>query len=258
MKSHKLMELTREAVKEVAAKGVAVIPVAAVEQHGPHLPIGVDTYVTEYVAGEAASRATSEDYPVCVAPIVAYGSSHHHRPLPGVLSLHSDTLIRVLKDIGTSLILSGFSRVFILNGHGGNNDAIGIVAQDLTNEWNAVVGAASYWTLASASLQAAVKDKEIPWVPGHAGGFETALTRALQEDLVDEPSVPTRATIGGPRRGPLAKVRLHSHNAIANIDGYTDVPALGDAALGEACLKVIVEEVATVFHEFARAEITTP
>ncbi len=258
MRSHKLMELTREAVREIAPSGVAVIPVAAIEQHGPHLPIGVDTYVTEYVAGEAAAKATSADYPVCAAPIVAYGSSHHHRPLPGVLSLQSDTLIRILKDIGESLILSGFKRIFILNGHGGNNDAIGIVAQDLTNEHDAVVGAASYWSLATAALQEVVKDRGIPWVPGHAGGFETALTRALQGELVDEAAVPTTATIDGPRRGPLGRARIHSHQAIANIDGYTDVPALGDAALGEACLRAIVDEVAAVLQEFARAEITTP
>src|SRR5690625_1716481 len=103
--THKLMELTRETIKRVAPQATAVIPVAAIEQHGPHLPVGVDTYITEYVATQAAAQASTEAHPVLVAPIVAYGSSHHHRPFAGVLSLHSDTLIRVLKDVGLSLIL---------------------------------------------------------------------------------------------------------------------------------------------------------
>lgn len=254
----RLMEMTREAIKEVAPRATAIIPVAAIEQHGPHLPIGVDTYITEHVAVEAAQRATSAERPVFVAPILPYGSSHHHRPFAGVLSLSSRTLIQTLEEIGISLILSGFTRIFVLNGHGGNNDAIGIVAQDLSNEYDVVVGAASYWTLAGKGVHEVAKEKGIPWVPGHAGGFETAVIRALQEELIDEAVVPTEATITGPRSGVLARARLHSHQSIANIDGYTDVPALGDAETGRKFLDIIVEEVATVFKEFASADIRTP
>ena len=254
-----LMELTREQIREAAKTGTAVIPVAAIEQHGPHLPVGVDTYITEYVAREAAVRATElAGVPVLAAPIQAYGSSHHHRPFPGVLSLSAETLIRVLKDVGASLVMSGFRRLFILNGHGGNSDVIGVAAQDLANEFDVTAGAASYWTLAQASLQPLLREKGVPWLPGHAGGFETAVIRALKGELVDEAAVPTKATVAGPRTGRLARVVVHRHRAIANIDGYTDVPALGDAELGRACLRVIVDEVAAVLAEFAGGEIQTP
>lgn len=258
MKTVKLMEMTREEIRAAAATGTVVLPVAAVEQHGPHLPVGVDTYITEYIAVEAAALASREDVPVYVAPIQAYGSSHHHRPFAGVLSLSSDTLVRVLKDVGRSLIASGFRRIFILNGHGGNSDIIGLVAQDLAVEHDVTMGAASYWTLAREPLQSLMSEKGIPWVPGHAGGFETALIRALRGELVDEGAVPTQATVAAPRSGPLAKAAVHRHRAIANIDGYTDVPARGDKALGEAALKVLVREVAAVLRAFATSQIETP
>ena len=83
-----LAEMTREQIRRLAPNAVAVLPTAAIEQHGPHAPIITDTLLCGTVAQRAAEQAAGRVNAV-VAPVLCYGNSHHHRPFPGVLSLSS-------------------------------------------------------------------------------------------------------------------------------------------------------------------------
>jgi creatinine amidohydrolase len=107
-----LEELTREEARAVAPDTLLVLPVGATEQHGPHLPVGVDAYTVTHIARVAAAEVAGQ-LPVLVAPTLPFGSSHHHLPFGGTLSLGTETYYRVLADLAESLVAGGFRRIFI-------------------------------------------------------------------------------------------------------------------------------------------------
>src|SRR5438067_67145 len=94
---------------------VVIIPVGATEQHGPHLPLCTDSINIEAVAEDAARAET-----VLVAPTITYGVSENHLAFCGTIAVRPQTLTAVLVDIGESILSHGFSRLLLLNGHGGN------------------------------------------------------------------------------------------------------------------------------------------
>lgn len=124
----RFVDLTGPRVAALPADTVAVLPLGAIEQHGPHLPVSTDL-VTASEAAEAAVRAVAEagTAPVVLLPALAYTKSDEHHAFPGTIWLSWDTLMRTLVDIGRSLATSGISRLLFVNGHGGNS-ALGQVA----------------------------------------------------------------------------------------------------------------------------------
>jgi creatinine amidohydrolase len=251
-----LQELTRDEARALAPDALLVLPVGATEQHGPHLPVGVDTFAVEHIARAAANEA-ARHIPVVVAPTLPFGSSHHHLPFGGTLSLSTETYYRVLLDLLESLVTSGFRRVFILNGHGGNNELIQLAARDMALRHPASFGAASYWTVAAPVL-AAAQAMPTTEMPGHSGEFETSLMLRLHPGLVRAPR-PRRDDLPtvDPRR-PLA-YRAELHGAWQEIEGYTDSPAWANAEHGARYLDAIVGAVAAAFVEFhGRVTTATP
>ena len=113
-------EMNREQLRAAAPESLAVLPIGATEQHGPHLPTGTDLFSVEALSREAAVRA-SEKIPVIVTPTLPFGSSHHHFVFGATLSLSTETYYRVLCDLVESLIKDGFKKIFVVNGHGGNH-----------------------------------------------------------------------------------------------------------------------------------------
>ena len=109
---------------------------------------------------------------VLQAPTVAYGSSHHHLPFGGTLSLSSDTLRRVLLDLCASAATCGLRRILLLNGHGGNSHVCAQVAYDAARIHGCLVAAADYWTLG-------VPPTDLAAYPGHAGVRDVRDARAL-------------------------------------------------------------------------------
>src|SRR6266511_1728752 len=93
-----LHKLTREEAGAVAPATLLVFPVGAIEQHGPHLPVWTDTWVVEHIA-RAAAVAAADEIPVLVAPTLPFGSSHHHLPFGGTMSLGTETYYRALCDL---------------------------------------------------------------------------------------------------------------------------------------------------------------
>ncbi len=233
----------------MAADTTLVIPVAAVEQHAPDLPITVDVLACEAVAHRAASRAV-EHISVTVAPIVAYGYSPHHFPYPGVFSMKAETLLAVLRELGESAVASGFRRIFFLNGHGGNDEIIRMAAREVSNGHACLAGAASYWTLAMRAMHALDEAKGLR-IPGHAGDFEKSLILALRPDLVDittpapAKGVPTTAIPD--TNVPMFMQQDHS---MQRIDGYTERTGRASADLGHRLLEVMQVEVAKALVRF--------
>jgi creatinine amidohydrolase len=153
---------------------VVIVPVGAIEQHGPHLPLCTDSINIETVA-EKAARVER----VFVAPTLVYGVSDNHMAFSGTVTLRPRTLIDLILDVAGSLNRHGFRRILLLNGHSGNDSAIGVAAQELRTALRGTV-------IAVSNLADFVYDGYVPrsGVVYHADEGETAHSLAVAPDLV--------------------------------------------------------------------------
>src|SRR5215467_12781785 len=120
-------EMTWEDFADANPSWVAVLPVAAVEQHGPHLPLGTDAFIVEaYLA--RARKHLPDALAVTFLPPLAIGTSHEHRAFAGTLTLTPESLIRALTEIAESVHRAGVRKLVFANGHGGNLAALDLVA----------------------------------------------------------------------------------------------------------------------------------
>jgi creatinine amidohydrolase len=164
----------------LAEAGAAVIvPVGAIEQHGPHLPVSTDITSAWSVAQGAAQSIP--DFPVLVAPPVWWGVSPHHMGYPGTISLSIDVFVGLLCDICRSMAHHGFRRILLLNGHGGNAEAVGLAAQRLSID-GLFVAATTYFGLIVDELRA-IGESPLGGM-SHACEMETSLLLKLAPDLV--------------------------------------------------------------------------
>lgn len=116
--------------QEFAANSIAVLPVAAVEQHGPHLPVGVDTYIAEAYLKRVRAMLPA-DLPAVFLPVQAVGASDEHRAFPGTLTLSPQTALAAFIEIGESVRRAGIEKLVIINSHGGNITLIDLAARQL-------------------------------------------------------------------------------------------------------------------------------
>lgn len=179
-------ELTATQISTIARldRSVAVVPVAAIEQHGPHLPTGTDTYLANAVCYAAAQRCRDVSTPVVVTPCLWLGRSFHHTDLGGTLSSRLDTITRCIEDVSASIFEAGFVRQIFVNGHGGNAAALDAVVQEIGARGKVRPMAVTYFNLAREVVS---KTRRSPvGGMGHACEFETALMQYLHPELVGE------------------------------------------------------------------------
>ena len=130
----------------LAARTVAVLPVAAVEQHGPHLPLSVDATLLQGVVAAALPQLPA-DLPVLFLPPQAIGLSTEHLSYPGTLTLSPATLIALWSELGACVARAGVKKLLLLNGHGGNVAAMDIVARELRQRHGLLTYSASWFSL---------------------------------------------------------------------------------------------------------------
>lgn len=242
-------ELDRTILAELAPVSLAVLPVGATEQHGPHLATGTDRFAVEHVTRAAAVRA-ADTGSIVVAPTLPFGSSDHHFPFGATLSIGTQTYYRVIRDLVASLIRDGFSRILIVNGHGGNHELIQLAARDESLIHPVQVGALSYWQPAQPRLDALWEGKPGHRPPGHAGEFETSVVMYLRPDLPpnEPPDRPVEEIEA--LSGIVTGWRLERSSWWTGIDGYTDNPALATAEKGEQYLEIVIDALAAVMRDF--------
>lgn len=241
-------ELTRTELAELAPRSLVVVPLGATEQHGPHLPTGTDFFHAEWVARDAATRAAGQ-ISLVVTPTLPFGSSEHHFPFGGTISLPTTIYYEAVTAIIESLARDGFRRIFLVNGHGGNHELIQLVARDIALRLPVAVAASSWWS-AAWEVMVAAGAHEVGRLPGHAGGFETSLVMAMRPELVAR-ELPDREPNPSPAdlRWP-GLIREERHGFWQSIDGYSDGPRLATAEGGRRWLDVASEELARLYVAF--------
>lgn len=172
-------ENTRSDLEGVAPEeAVVLVPIGAVEQHGPHLPVGTDAFIVDRIVHEAAERSEQ----VIALPGLPYGYSPHHGGVPGTVTLSSETFLNLITDILRSLVDDGFHQIAIVNGHGGNRSLLKTAVSDFRAERDVSVAVLSYWDLIADDVKS-IRDSELGGV-SHGGEMETSLLLYLHEELV--------------------------------------------------------------------------
>ena len=167
----------------LAAQTVAVLPVAAVEQHGPHLPLSVDADLLKGVM-DAARPLLPADLPVLFLPPQNIGFSVEHTAYPGTLSLSPATIIALWTELGACVARAGIQKLLLLNGHGGQVSVMDIVARELRVQHGLLVYSASWFSLPLPDAVNAEFSAQEHRFGIHAGQTETSMMLHLAPELV--------------------------------------------------------------------------
>jgi len=236
---------TRERLNAFARDGYAVIvPLAATEQHGPHLPVRTDTLICGRICEEAVRIASAEDEAkLLLAPTLSIGCSEHHLEFGGTISFSPTLYLQMLLDIGRSLYESGFKRIIFLNGHGGNEWQMQQAATDIALRYPVWTAAGSYWNIADKALRQAGAG-EFGFVPGHAGAFETSIVMALSADEVINNRRPSGHRPMSPGTEGMTNVNIGRKGLLTGFGGVTDSSEAASKESGLRYVRAITEAVA--------------
>jgi creatinine amidohydrolase len=225
-----------------------VLPTAAIEQHGPHLPLATDTLINNELLGRALDLLPA-DAPVYALPLVCYGKSNEHLGFPGTLSVSSSTFMAVLRDLGASVAAAGFRRVAIFNTHGGNNSLVDAMARDLRAEF----GLRTFTIFGSAGATFEGLSAQERTYGFHAGEVETAYLLAATPELVDTSAYTANyiasiedKTLLAPENGAAKFAWLTRDIAVSGVVGD---PHPATAAHGELWLSAAAKRIAAVLSE---------
>lgn len=161
-------------------KTLLVLPTAAIEQHGHHLPLATDTLINNLLLGHAIKKLPA-DVPVYALPPVHYGKSNEHLGFPGTLSVSAATFMAVIRDLGASLHAAGFQKLVLYNTHGGNSSLVDVMARDLRAEF----GLHTFALYGSGGISFDGLSPQEKNYGFHAGEVETAFLLAAIPELVD-------------------------------------------------------------------------
>lgn len=213
-------ELTAAEIGALARRdAIVILPVASMEQHGPHLAVGVDTVLCEGVCRLAAEHAQAE-MPVIVAPTLWCGMAEHHMEFGGTFTFDIPTYRAVLSAFLKSIARHGFKKVLIVNGHGGNISALAAFLPDFAVETGLKLCTTTYFELAQPGMPAILEDQERV---RHACEGETSLMMALAPELVRHDKLPEAVGPAHSTPRPLGVARYRSFRS------FSQTGVVGDA-----------------------------
>src|SRR6202046_5431736 len=156
-----------------------ILPTAAIEQHGHHLPLATDTLINNLLLGKALEKLPAE-MSVYALPPVCYGKSNEHIGFPGTLSVSASTFMAVVRDIGASITAAGFKKLALYNTHGGNTSLVDVLARDLRAEF----GLRTFSLFGSPGAAFEGVSAQERTYGFHAGEIETAYLLHAMPELV--------------------------------------------------------------------------
>ena len=243
---------TPQSLAALAAAGaVALWPLAAIEQHGEHLPLSTDLDIARGLCDAAISQLRP-GLPVCLLPPFAIGMSLEHTHFAGTLSLSAQTLLAAVTEIGEHVARAGFRRLVLLNAHGGNRAVLDLAALALRASRGMLVVRANYFMMSPPPE--ALPDAELRHGL-HGGALETAMMLHLAPQSVRIDRLPQARSLGeemasrGGVLGPEAEAGFAWMAEDLNPGGSTGDARLASAALGERLLRHYGGKLARVIEE---------
>jgi len=242
-------------------EAVVVLPVAAIEQHGPHLPVSVDTTLIEGVIA-ASLVHLPEDSCVLFLPTQAVGKSNEHVAFPGTLSLGADTLSRVWFELGSCVARAGFRRLLFLNGHGGQVALMETVARDLRVALGLLTLSSSWFTLPMDDQVKALFTAEEHRFGIHAGDIETSMMLALAPGTVRMEHAAYFRSSSQQRARDFPLIGQGAARLAWQMQDLHPMGAAGDAGLataakGQAVIDDAGRKLAALLQEVARLPLDT-
>jgi len=241
---------------------VAVLPVAATEQHGPHLPLGVDTVLADGIVAAALPHLPA-NASVLVLPTQAVGLSPEHTAFAGTLSLSPATVIALWTEIGAGVARAGVKKLVLFNAHGGHVAPMDIVARELRARHGLIVYSSSWYNLPLGEVVTSLFPQEEHRFGVHAGDIETSLMLALQPQRVDMAQAQAFAS-ASQARAPHYPLLGDGKSAKLGwmVQDYNPQGAAGNAAAataekGRALLDAAGRQLALLLQEVARLPLDT-
>jgi creatinine amidohydrolase len=237
---------------------IAVLPLAAVEQHGPHLPLGVDTFIAEAYL-ERVQRILPQELPVTFLPVQRVGVSAEHLSFPGTLTLSATTAIAAWTELGESLKRAGLRKLVMVTSHGGNVAAMEVVARELRTRLDMLAVTVGWHRFGYPDGAFTAEEKKHGI---HGGDVETSLMLAAKPDIVRMGKAPnaTPATIAMAREFKWLGAYRPAGFAWMTQD-INPTGAIGDAtqatsAKGDAALACGAEAFVELLREVDRFDLS--
>lgn len=238
-----LQEMKSPEVAALSRDTPVVIPIASLEQHGPHLPLFTDSLLCGEIVRRAEARLRDR---LLVAPLFWLGSSHHHLDFAGTLSAEPRAYVDLLAGLIDNVLFHGFKRVVLLNGHGGNmvpsQHAIFEVRQRHRSRDDLLLLAATYWTLGGRPADADPHIRQTGM--GHACEWETSMMLRLEPRLVGDHTriepVPLDDPFAPADHAWLMRERTRL--------GHVGDPRAATAEKGESLLRLFSDDVAALLE----------
>ena len=244
------------------ASVVAVLPVAAIEQHGPHLPVSVDTSLVNGVI-EASLPHLPADLPVLFLPTQQVGKSNEHLRFPGTLTLGVETLIRVWMELGECVARTGIKKLVLFNSHGGQVSVMDIVARDLRARHDLIVFSSNWYSMPLGDAVNGLFTPDEHRFGIHAGDMETSMMLALRPQYVDMAQARDFKSSSQERaekypilgNGTSAKLgwQVQDYNAMGAAGNAT----LATADKGRAVIEASARQLALMLQEISSLPLST-
>src|ERR1700760_802747 len=232
-------KLRADQLREQARRdAIVILPVASLEQHGPHLPVEVDSRRGETVAARTADKMLSKGQAVLVLPVLWTGLSEHHMSFGGTITLDNATFTAVVEGVVKSILRHGFKRIVLLNAHGGNDNALRTIADDLTPKLGVPIVQFTSWYAAAVPI---AKILETQGGLQHACEAETAMMMAVRPELVAVDRIPLAKSNTTPDLHDVAGGGVYMWRSIGSrsASGVIGNPEAATPAKGEALFDAI-------------------
>ncbi|MCY7317155.1 MAG: creatininase family protein [Ramlibacter sp.] len=249
------------AALDPAATG-AVLPVAATEQHGPHLPLSVDQVLVDGVVQACLTRLDAA-LPVLFLPTQQVGYSPEHSRFPGTLTLSSATLASIWIELGQCVARSGLKKLLLLNSHGGQVSVMDIVARELRTRCDLIVYSCSWWNLPLGASTTGLFSAAEHRFGVHGGEIETSMMLALRPELVKMPLAQDFKSSSELRAATYPILGNGSSAKLGwQMQDYNPAGAAGNAAAatadkGRAVLAAAGQQLAALLAELSRLPLST-